>query len=136
MKMQNKVFLYVFAIAITVGGMRGRAWAQADVINNVRASLKAGSSKELVKSFNTTVELNFDGKKSTYSRTQAEFVLKDFFKKYPPTDFQYIHQGASKQGLTYVIGKYFYEGGSFRVLLYIKNFNGKYLVDLIDFSKE
>ena len=112
------------------------ASAQTDVINNVRAALKAGSSKELVKFFNNTVELNFDGEKSNYSRTQAEFVLKDFFKKYPPSDFQYIHQGASKQGLTYVIGKYAFDSGSFRVLLYIKKSEGQYVVNLIDFSKE
>jgi len=111
-------------------------YAQSEVINNVRAAIRAGSSKELVKSFNNTVELNFDGEKSSYSRTQAEFVLRDFFKKYPPTDFQYIHQGASKQGLTYVIGKYTFSNGSFRVLLYVKKFDGDYLVDLIDFSRE
>lgn len=134
--MQRSDFLYVLTIFMVVCMIPRHLFAQSEVINNVRASLKAGSSKELVKSFNTKVELNFDGKKSTYSRTQAEFVLKDFFKKYPPTDFQYIHQGASRQGLTYVIGNYSYDGGSFRVLLYIKNFNGRHLVDLIDFSKE
>ena len=134
--MKKYGFLYVLTIFMVVCLIPQHLFAQSEVINNVRASLKAGSSKELVKSFNTKVELNFDGKKSTYSRTQAEFVLKDFFKKYPPTDFQYIHQGASRQGLTYVIGNYSYDGGSFRVLLYIKNFNGRHLVDLIDFSKE
>ncbi len=112
------------------------AFSQSPVINNVRAALKAGSAKELVKNFNNTVELNFDGEKSSYSRTQAEFVLKDFFKKYPPSDFEYIHQGSSQQGLTYVIGKYSFEGGSFRVLMYIKKINDSYLVDLIDFSRE
>lgn len=111
-------------------------YSQSDVINNVRASLKTGSSKELVKNFNNMVELNFDGEKSSYSRTQAEFVLKDFFKKYPPTDFEYIHQGASQQGLTYVIGKYTFDGGSFRVLMYIKKINEAYWVDLMDFSRE
>lgn len=110
--------------------------AQSETINNVRAALRAGSSKELVKNFNKSIELNFDGEKSNYSRTQAEFVLRDFFKKYPPSDFQYIHQGASKQGLTYVIGKYTFDSGSFRVLLYIKKFNENYFVDLIDFSRE
>ncbi len=112
------------------------AFSQSPVINNVRAALKAGSAKELVKNFNNAVELNFDGEKSSYSRTQAEFVLKDFFKKYPPSDFEYIHQGSSQQGLTYVIGKYSFEGGSFRVLMYIKKINDSYLVDLIDFSRE
>lgn len=110
--------------------------AQSDVINNMRAALKAGSSKEFVKSFNTMVELNFEGEKSNYSRSQAELVLKEFFKKYPPTDFQYIHKGASKQGLTYVIGKYTFENGSFRVWILIKKFDENYLVDSIDFSRE
>lgn len=132
----NRYILRILIAGIWVVLSFSNAHSQSSVINNVRAALKTGSSKELIKSFNTTVELNFDGEKSNYSRTQAEFVLKDFFKKYPPSDFEYIHQGASQQGLTYVIGKYTYDGGSYRVLIYIKKINTDYLVDLIDFSRE
>ena len=131
-----KGFFRIAGLILLFLSLNFAVFAQSEVINNVRASIKAGSSKELVKNFNNNVELNFDGEKSSYSRTQAEFVLRDFFKKYPPTDFEYIHQGASKQGLTYVIGKYTFSSGSFRVLLYVKKFNGDYLVDLIDFSRE
>ncbi len=132
----NKYFLKISFTLLIVGFFSLTAYPQSTVINNVRAALKTGSSKELIKSFNTSVELNFDGEKSNYSKTQAEFVLKDFFKKYPPSGFEYIHQGASQQGLTYVIGKYSFEGGSYRVLIYIKKINSDYLVDLIDFSRE
>lgn len=121
----------IFSLALNL-----RAEAQSEVINNMRAALKAGSSKEFVKNFNTMVELNFEGEKSNYSKSQAELVLKEFFKKYPPSDFQYIHKGASKQGLTYVIGKYTFESGSFRVWILIKKFEDEYLVDSIDFSRE
>ncbi len=131
----NRNLLFIIAIFLFLS-LSEQASAQSEVINNLRAALKAGSSKELVKNFNTTVELNFEGQKSNYSRSQAELVLKEFFKKYPPTDFQYIHQGASKQGLTYVIGKYSFESGSFRVLILIKKFEENYLVDSIDFSRE
>lgn len=111
--------------------------AQSDVMGNVRAALKAGSSKELSKHFNEMVELNLDGEKSSYSKTQAEFVLKDFFKNHPPSDFQYIHQGASKGNLLkYAIGKYTYANGSFRVLILFKNSDGQYYADSIDFTKE
>lgn len=110
--------------------------AQSAVINDLRTALKTGSSRELVKHFNNMVELNFDGDKSNYSKSQAEIVLKEFFKKYPSDDFQLIHQGASKQGLTYVIGMYTFESGSFRVLILIKKFNNAYLVDNIKFSRE
>ena len=135
--MEKSIKYYFLGIAlIFCFAMNLRAEAQSEVINNMRAALKAGSSKEFVKNFNTMVELNFEGEKSNYSKSQAELVLKEFFKKYPPSDFQYIHKGASKQGLTYVIGKYTFESGSFRVWILIKKFDEEYLVDSIDFSRE
>lgn len=125
------VCIFIFSISLSI-----EVNAQSEVINNLRSAMKTGSSKELVKNFNTMVELNFEGEKSNYSKSQAELVLKEFFKKYPASDFQFIHQGASKQGLTYVIGKYTFEDGSFRVWILIKKFEDSYLVDSIDFSRE
>lgn len=135
--MEKSIKYYFLTVALIFSlTLFQEAKAQSEVISNMRAALKAGSSKEFVKNFNTMVELNFEGEKSNYSRSQAELVLKEFFKKYPPTDFQYIHKGASKQGLTYVIGKYTFESGSFRVWILVKKFDDDYLVDSIDFSRE
>ena len=111
-------------------------YAQSDVIDNVRVAIKTGSSKELAKYFESTVELNFDGEKSSYSRSQAEFVLRDFFKNYPPVDFEYIHQGKSAQDLRYVIGKYSITGGSYRIWVLFKKSNDIFFVDTIDFTRE
>lgn len=110
--------------------------AQSEVINNVRSSIKAGSSKELSNYLGDMISLEIDGVQSNYSKTQAEYVLKDFFKKYPPNDFQYVHQGASEGGLKYAIGRYSYNGGSFRVVLRSKNVDGAYKVSSLDFTKE
>ncbi len=109
---------------------------QEVVIDNAKTAIKSGSSKELSKYCNRVVELSFDGDKATYSKTQAEFVLRDFFKKYPPTDFEYIHQGASREGLRYAIGKYSFDKGSFRVYMLIKEFGQDFLIDTLDFSKD
>lgn len=110
--------------------------SQADVVNNVKASLKAGSSKELVRYFNEIVSLNVDGEKSNYSKTQAEIIMKDFFTANPPSSFEYIHQGNSKEGLLYTIGQYTHPNGTYRVYMLLKSFNGKYLVDTLDLTKE
>ena len=112
------------------------AWGQSEVINNVRSAIKAGSSKELSKYLGDMISLEIEGVQSNYSKTQAEYVLKDFFKKYQPNDFQYVHQGASEGGLKYAIGRYSYDGGSFRVVLRSKNMNGSYKVSSLDFTKE
>lgn len=129
-----KVGLFALFCFLTAGVTSANA--QNEVINNVRDALKAGSSRELSKYINNTVEISIDGEKASYSRNQAEFVLKDFFSNYPPKGFRYVHQGSSKEGLKYTVGTYSYDRGEFRVFMLIKQFGGSYLVDKIDFNKE
>lgn len=126
----------VLFLAILALFVNQPTFAQSEVINNVRSSIKAGSSKELSNYLGDMISLEIDGVQSNYSKTQAEYVLKDFFKKYPPNDFQYVHQGASEGGLKYAIGRYSYNGGSFRVVLRSKSVNGAYKVSSLDFTKE
>lgn len=128
-------YLILFLVAVTMAFQQS-AWGQSEVINNVRSAIKAGNSKELSKYLGDMISLEIDGVQSNYSKTQAEYVLKDFFKKYRPNDFQYVHQGASEGGLKYAIGRYSYDGGSFRVVLRSKNINGSYKVSSLDFTKE
>ena len=112
------------------------SYGQEDVLKNVSTAMKAGSAKELVKYFHSVVEINIDGERSNYSQTQAEVVIRDFFQKNPARGFEYIHEGASKEGLSYTIGKYSYQEGSYRVVMFIKKFGDSYAVDTFNLSKE
>jgi hypothetical protein len=113
-----------------------QVFSQNDVIANVRMAIKTGSSKELSQYFGDVIVLNFDGEKSNYSKSQAEFVLKDFFRKYEPIDVEYIHQGDSKKGFKYIMGKYRAENGSFRIYILFKKSETSYYVDTMDFTRE
>ncbi len=130
----KKIFLIAVCYLILI--TPGSAHAQDEVINSVRTAIKAGSSRELGRYLNNVVELSINGEKSSYSKTQAEFVLKDFFNKYPPRDFRYTHQGSSRDGLKYAIGTYTYDQGTFMIYMVIKQFGGDYRVDIINFSTE
>ncbi len=129
-----RAFLVTFICLLALGN--ASANAQNEVINNVRDALKTGSSRELSKYLNNTVEISINGEKSSYSRNQAEFVLRDFFNKSPSQGFRYVHQGSSKEGLKYTVGTYTYDRGEFRVFMLIKQIGGTYLVDKIDFNEE
>lgn len=129
----KKYFLILF-MGATLGTTQ--SYAQNEIISNTKISLAEANSKSLTKFFNDFVEISLDGEKSSYSKTQAEFVMKDFFKKYPPLRFELIHQGSSKEGLKYCIGKYSHSKGSFRVYILIKQFKGTYLIDTLTFSEE
>lgn len=134
----NVKIIRAFVVTLICWMVLGSAFskAQNEVINNVRDALKTGSSRELSKYLNNTVEISVNGEKASYSRNQAEFVLKDFFNKYPPQSFRYVHQGSSKEGLKYTVGTFTYDRGEFRVFMLIKQISGEYLVDKIDFNEE
>jgi hypothetical protein len=102
----------------------------------MKDAVKAGDAGELSKYFNTSIDLNLDGQVSTYSKAQAEFVLRDFFKKHAPTDFSIVHTGSSKGGLQFAIGKY--QGGaeSYNVLMRVREVNKAFLIHEMSFTKE
>lgn len=121
---------------LLVANLAPFSYAQGEVVNNIRAAIKAGSARELGKYLNDTVEMSINGSKSSYNKTRAEIVLKDFFSKYPPENFTYIHQGSSSEGLRYAIGTYAYGKGTYRVYMLLKQFGGTYKIDTIDFSRD
>lgn len=122
--------------------------AQAEIITSAKTAIKAGDSKELARHFNTLVELKIQDANMSkanakdYSKTQAEYILKEFFRDNPPQNFEYIHEGSSKESnLHYAIGKYTCrdrnnKASSFRVFMKLKQQNGNYVIDAIDFSKD
>jgi hypothetical protein len=108
----------------------------SDISKDIETAMKAGSAKELVKFFNETVEVKIDGSSSNYSKNQSEMVLRQFFQKHPVRGFSYIHQGSSPEGLKYVIGKYQFDGGSYRTLMFLKKTSGGYRIDMLNFTRE
>lgn len=109
---------------------------QDETLRDIGTAIKAGSSKELIKFCNQTVEIKINGESSNYSKAQAEVILRNFFTENSPEDFAYIHQGSSPEGLKYTIGRYTHSDGAFRVVMFIKKIEDKYLIDTLNFSEE
>ena len=112
------------------------ASAQSDVVSQIKETIKAGSAKELSGFLNQTVDVTIDGNVQSYSKAQAEFVFRDFFKQHPPSEFTIIHQGSSKGGQPFAIGQYKSDAETYRVFMKIKTVNNAQLVHEISFVKE
>ncbi|MEJ8758335.1 DUF4783 domain-containing protein [Pontibacter sp. H259] len=118
-----KQFAVVFSLLVVVVFLSaGQAVAQGGVMEGVKSAMKAGSSKDLARNFSNVVELTLNGKEATsYSNTQAEFVMKNFFSKNTPVDFTYTHKGSSDKGQEYAIGSFTSKGGNYTVLVRTKD---------------
>lgn len=90
-----------FVLVLTIWvGLAVQGWAQPEIFNPARDAIKKGDATALVKYFATSVDINLEGNINTYSKAQSEFVLKEFFKKHPVTDFAIMHTGSSKGGFS------------------------------------
>ena len=78
---------------------------------------KTGSSKEIARYFDQNVLLNINGKNGDYSKIQAEYILKEFFMKYPPVDFYLLHQAGLPGPAVFYVGSYQAKSEQFRVLI-------------------
>lgn len=128
--------LKILWVAVLLTGGQAFAQAKADVVNDVKDAIKAGSAKELIKHLNQSVDIEIEGKPANYSKAQAEFVLRDFFKAHTPSDFSILHRGSSKSGQPFAIGQYKSGADNYRVFMKIKTVGDQQLVHEISFSKE
>ena len=112
------------------------ATAQNKTVQQVKLVLEVGNANELSKFLNDKVDLNINGKEGTYSHSQAEGVLKNYFKENPPKSFQINHEGASENGLIYAIGEYQTVDSSFRVWIRLKKINDQFKIHEMSFVKE
>ena len=134
--MKREVLKSVLAFFLILVAFFPRVQAQSDVVNQIKETIKAGSAKELSGFLNQTVDVTIDGNVQSYSKAQAEFVFRDFFKQHPPSEFSIIHQGSSKGGQPFAIGQYKSDVETYRVFMKIKTINNTQLVHEISFVKE
>jgi hypothetical protein len=109
---------------------------QDDTIADIQRALSASSSKELIKYCVDRVEIDINGSKAIYSRAQAEIIFREFFDENIALNFNYVHQGASPEGLKYTIGNYAVDEGSYRVFMLLKQETDQYLIDQISFTRQ
>jgi hypothetical protein len=125
-----------FIVSVLILAATFQSFAQTDVINQVKETIKAGSAKELSRFLHNTVDVTLEGNVQSYSKAQAEFVLRDFFKQHPPNEVNIIHQGSSKGGQPFAILQYKSGSETFRLFMKIKSSGNSQLLDDIRFTKE
>ena len=112
------------------------SFGQSNVQAKVKTALKAGNSRVMELYMSPSLEVKTDKAEATMNRNQATVVLKDFFRAYPPKNFEYNHLGESPGGSIYGIGTYESYKGVFRVYLKFSKIRGEYRLDTVEFTEE
>jgi hypothetical protein len=74
-------------------------------------------------------------KSNSYSKSQAELVLKDFFSANTVKNFEVIHKGENS-GSQYCIGTLVTKSGSYRTTIFMKQKGDKQVLQGITFESK
>ncbi len=73
-------------------------------VDEVVNALRLGNAAEVARHFDARVELTLPDKAGSYSKAQAEMILKDFFAGNAVKGFKVKHKGENKDGSQFCIG--------------------------------
>jgi hypothetical protein len=126
-------FITILLLCIGLIVMTEQVSAQ-DINTKVSQAIQSSNTSELAKYFNNSIDLTIPDSEGTYSKVQAEQILKSFFSKYPPVSFTINHKGNSKDGSQYAIGTYKSKLVSFRTYYLTKPIGGQLLIHQLKFE--
>lgn len=114
---------------------RGDSTAMGDITPAVAAALRSGNASGLAAYFNATIDLTLPGSEGTYSKSQAELIVKGFFSTNKPSDFTIQHKGSSGDGSQFCIGLLVTDNGDFRTYFLVKTSNDRSVVTQLQFEE-
>jgi hypothetical protein len=132
----KRLIIMMLAAALFMPFMQSSAGIPQGVIDNIAASIRAGNYKALSGYFGNAVEVELPGKEGTFSKSQAEMLLKDFFAKELPASFTVNQKGSSSGGSMFMIGTYKSANGVFRTYLLLKPVSQQLTIQQIQFEKD
>jgi hypothetical protein len=103
-------------------------------VNEVVSAIKSGSVSQLSKYIDNTIEITFTDRSNTYSKSQAELVLKDFFNQNEVTGFEVVHKG-DNPGVQFLTGTLDTRNGEYRTTIFMKQKGDKQLLQELRFEK-
>lgn len=103
-------------------------------VDDITNALKNGDASALSAYFHATIDLTILQKQGTYSKSQAEQIVQNFFTDNKPSGFKVDHNNTTNEGSKYIIGTLTTTTGEYRVYVYFKNLNGSELIQTLRFE--
>ncbi|MDO6434067.1 DUF4783 domain-containing protein [Flavitalea sp. BT771] len=102
-------------------------------IEDIATAMRSGNINQLSRYLDTRVDIALPEKSDTYSKSQAEMIIRDFFKTNVVRNFLVKHKGENS-GLEFCIGVLQTRNGDYRTTLFIKQKGDRLLLQDLRFQ--
>ena len=102
----------------------------------IKQAFELNDSNKIALMCKDKVLINIMGKENVYSQSQANLVLKDFFKRKPGSSFKFFFKGQDTVKKTkqlsdgsFAIGNYKSKNSEFRVTIHLKKMSNEFKIE-------
>ncbi len=135
---KKSIIIFITFLALIFNPLYMGASVQSeDVAKEINEAIRTGNARDVAKHFGSTVDLKLPGNEGTYSRNQAELILRNFFSRNPVASFSVHHQRPQRDGSVYVIGTYAAKDGkSYRMYFLLKKISDNMVLHLLQMEEQ
>jgi len=124
----------IFTLSLLSLMMILSGFSQTSTIDGAINALQSGSAADLSKFFDNNVELTLPEKSDSYSKAQAQIILRDFFANNGVKGFEVKHKSDTDQRGAYFIGNLLSKSGKYRTTVYMRMKGDKQVVKELRFQ--
>lgn len=106
----------------------------AGIEKDLKQAFAKNDARQLANHFANTLVIELPGKSGTYSKSQAQMIVRDFFATHKGTGFSIDHRGQNRDGSHFFIGTYSTAGQGYRVYMVLQNQQGKMLIHQLNIA--
>jgi len=129
--MKNVIFkLLVFLLIICGVAFNYSNPSASNSLEDVISAIDGRNVNQLSGYFDNVVEITLHSRSHTYSKSQAEVILKDFFYSHKVKTFEILHK-ESADNSAFCVGSLETRYGAFRTTIYMKSRLRKLLIQEI-----
>ena len=105
-------------------------------LDDITGAIRLGNANELSRYLDSRVDISLPEKSDTYSKIQAEMIIRDFFSTNGVQNFLIKHRSTVGGGSEFCVGVLQTHNGDYRTTLFIKQKGDKQLLQELRFQAQ
>ena len=105
-------------------------------LDEITGAIRLGNAGELSRYLDSRVDISLPDKSDTYSKIQAEMIIRDFFSTNGVQNFLIKHRTSNGGGSEFCVGVLQTKNGDYRTTLFVKQKGDKQLLQELRFQAQ
>jgi hypothetical protein len=126
----------IFGLAVITFSLVLVSFRPTYTLDEITAAIRVGNVSELSRYLDTRVDISLPEKSDSYSKIQAEMIIRDFFSNNGVQNFTVKHRQPNGSGSEFCVGTLQTHNGDYRTTLFLKQKGDRQLLQEIRFQSQ